>query len=578
MFGFTYLEDNNQKYNIQDLSCKALKGKDYIACNNMINRFSQDKVFYDSEKYLVILDGVIINKNEILKSLKEDNWANSIIDLYNQKGETFFNLFRGSFSGIIKDKTLGKTIIFSDHIGSKILYYIKENDFFFVTSYMPNTYSFMKDNNIHYSMSHEGAYMLLCHGYMIDDVTICEQVKRIYPGHYLVLENNILHDKEFCKFNNKKTNVSIDEAVEIIDNYFSKACQNEFEKDCEYSYKHIASLSGGLDSRMTSLIADELGYKEQLNITFSQSGYWDETIPRQITEDYRHDWIFRNLDSGRWLLDYEDIINVTGGNVLYYGQAHGNSLLKLLNTNDYGILHTGQLGDVFVGRTYAGESYKEDFAPYKLEDRAYSTKYIDKLSNYKLKYEHENKELGVLYNRGFNGMNNGIVCIYNKLESYSPFLDVDFIKQSLQLPVIWNNKNLIYNSWIEKKHPNFLNYGWEALNGHRINEKKKKIFKYEYYKDEWYFLIREKILTLFGKQRGLPYIVEKHNMNPIAYYINHYDYIRSNLNKYIKENINYIQDMELRKDLNDLFKIGNGPEITQALTLIATNKLFFSLQ
>jgi len=443
---------------------------------------------------------------------------------------------------------------------------------------MPNTYSFMKDNNIHYSMSHEGAYMLLCHGYMIDDVTICEQVKRIYPGHYLVLENNILHDKEFCKFNNKKTNVSIDEAVEIIDNYFSKACQNEFEKDCEYSYKHIASLSGGLDSRMTSLIADELGYKEQLNITFSQSGYWDETIPRQITEDYRHDWIFRNLDSGRWLLDYEDIINVTGGNVLYYGQAHGNSLLKLLNTNDYGILHTGQLGDVFVGRTYAGESYKEDFAPYKLEDRAYSTKYIDKLSNYKLKYEHENKELGVLYNRGFNGMNNGIVCIYNKLESYSPFLDVDFIKQSLQLPVIWNNKNLIYNSWIEKKHPYFLNYGWEALNGHRINEKKKKIFKYEYYKDEWYFLIREKILTLFGKQRGLPYIVEKHNMNPIAYYINHYDYIRSNLSKYIKENINYIQDMELRKDLDNLFKIGNGPEITQALTLIATNKLFFSQQ
>lgn len=578
MFGFSYLESNTKKLQIKDPTQNKFEEKDYIACNNMIDKFLLDKIFFKSDKYLILLDGVIINKKEIQKHYHDENWINCIIKLYEQEGETFFNKLRGSFSGIIKDKAIKKTIIFSDQIGSKILYYIKENDFFFVTSYMPNTYSFMKDNNIHYSMSHEGAYMLLCHGYMIDDVTICEQVKRIYPGHYLVLENNILHDKEFCKFNNKKTNVSIDEAVEIIDNYFSKACQNEFEKDCEYSYKHIASLSGGLDSRMTSLIADELGYKEQLNITFSQSGYWDETIPRQITEDYRHDWIFRNLDSGRWLLDYEDIINVTGGNVLYYGQAHGNSLLKLLNTNDYGILHTGQLGDVFVGRTYAGESYKEDFAPYKLEDRAYSTKYIDKLSNYKLKYEHENKELGVLYNRGFNGMNNGIVCIYNELESYSPFLDVDFIKQSLQLPVIWNNKNLIYNSWIEKKHPNFLNYGWEALNGHRINEKKKKIFKYEYYKDEWYFLIREKILTLFGKQRGLPYIVEKHNMNPIAYYINHYDYIRSNLNKYIKENINYIQDMELRKDLDNLFKIGNGPEITQALTLIATNKLFFSLQ
>ena len=484
MFGFTYLEDNNQKYNIQDLSCKALKGKDYIACNNMINRFSQDKVFYDSEKYLVILDGVIINKNEILKSLKEDNWVNSIIDLYNQKGETFFNLFRGSFSGIIKDKTLGKTIIFSDHIGSKILYYIKQKDVFYVTSFMPNTYSFMKDNRINYSMSTEGAYMLLCHGYMLDDFTICEQVKRIYPGHYLVLENDILYDKEYCKFSNKAINVSIDEAVEIIDDSFTKACKKEYDKDCEYSYKHIASLSGGLDSRMTSLVAHELGYKEQLNITFSQSGYWDETIPRQITEDYNHDWIFKNLDSGRWLLDFEDIINTTGGNVLYFGQAHGNSIFKLLDITPYGILHTGQLGDVFVGRTYAGEPDNEDFAPYKLEDRAYSLKFTDRLLNYKLKYEHENREIGVLYNRGFNGMNNGLVCLYNKIETYSPFLDFDFIQNTLSLPVIWNNKNLIYNTWIEKKHPNLLKYGWEALDGHRINEKKKKIFGQERYKEE----------------------------------------------------------------------------------------------
>jgi len=576
MFGFTYLEDNNQKYNIQDLSCKALKGKDYIACNNMINRFSQDKVFYDSEKYLVILDGVIINKNEILKSLKEDNWANSIIDLYNQKGETFFNLFRGSFSGIIKDKTLGKTIIFSDHIGSKILYYIKQKDVFYVTSFMPNTYSFMKDNRINYSMSTEGAYMLLCHGYMLDDFTICEQVKRIYPGHYLVLENDILYDKEYCKFSNKAINVSIDEAVEIIDDSFTKACKKEYDKDCEYSYKHIASLSGGLDSRMTSLVAHELGYKEQLNITFSQSGYWDETIPRQITEDYRHDWIFRNLDSGRWLLDFEDIINTTGGNVLYFGQAHGNSIFKLLDITPYGILHTGQLGDVFVGRTYAGEPDNEDFAPYKLEDRAYSLKFTDRLLNYKLKYEHENREIGVLYNRGFNGMNNGLVCLYNKIETYSPFLDFDFIQNTLSLPVIWNNKNLIYNTWIEKKHPNLLKYGWEALDGHRINEKKKKIFGQERYKDEWEFVIREKILTLFGKQRGLPYIWEKHHMNPITYYINHYDYVSSSLNHYFEENLNLISDYKLRNDLESLFSSGTGIEKTQAITLIATNKLFFS--
>jgi len=276
------------------------------------------------------------------------------------------------------------------------------------------------------------------------------------------------------------------------------------------------------------------------------------------------------------LLDFEDIINTTGGNVLYFGQAHGNSIFKLLDITPYGILHTGQLGDVFVGRTYAGEPDNEDFAPYKLEDRAYSLKFTDRLLNYKLKYEHENREIGVLYNRGFNGMNNGLVCLYNKIETYSPFLDFDFIQNTLSLPVIWNNKNLIYNTWIEKKHPNLLKYGWEALDGHRINEKKKKIFGQERYKDEWEFVIREKILTLFGKQRGLPYIWEKHHMNPITYYINHYDYVSSSLNHYFEENLNLISDYKLRNDLESLFSSGTGIEKTQAITLIATNKLFFS--
>lgn len=576
MFGFSFLKNRNKRYLINHKSQETFHGEDFVACNCMIKKFVQDKVFFKSNRYLIILDGVIINKKEILKLYKEENWTNCIIKLYEQEGETFFDKLRGSFSGILKDNNIDKTIIFSDHIGSKIIYYIKDKEFFFATSFMPNAYSFMKDNNIHYSMSHEGAYMLLNNGYMLDDITICEQVKRIYPGHYLVLENNFLHDKEFCKINNNNINISIDDAVEIIDHYFVKACKDEFEKDLEYSYEHIASLSGGLDSRMTSLIADELGYKKQLNITFSQSGYWDETIPRQITEDYNHDWIFKNLDSGRWLLDFEEVINTTGGNVLYFGQAHGNSLFRLLDVTPYGILHTGQLGDVFVGRTYAGESDNGGFAPYILTDRAYSIRFIDRISNYRLKYEHDNHEIGVLYNRGFNGMNNGLVCIYNKLETYSPFLDVDFIKNSLSLPVIWNNKNIIYNTWIEKKHPNLLRYGWEALDGHQINEKKKKIFGQERYKDEWKFIIREKILTLFKKQRGLPYILEKHHMNPIAYYIDNYNYVSSTLNHYVKENIDLISDKELRNDLETLFNTGRGTEKTQAITLIATNKLFFS--
>ena len=73
----------------------------------------------------------------------------------------------------------------------------------------------------------------------------------------------------------------------------------------EYGYNHICSLSGGLDSRMTAIVAHEMGYDQQLNITFSQSDYLDETIAKQIASDYGHNWMFKSLDNGIFLFDID---------------------------------------------------------------------------------------------------------------------------------------------------------------------------------------------------------------------------------------------------------------------------------
>ena len=576
MFGFSYIESNNKKYHFPEESYQTVSGIDFIARNQLIDKFADDKVFFDNDNYLIILDGVVINKKKLLAEARENNWADYIRCSYETKGETFFDEFRGSFSGVVKDKLKQKTIIFSDHIGTKFLYYIKQDDFFYVTSFMPNTYHFMKENGIDYKMSREGAYMLLTFGYMIEDNTICDKVKKLFPGHYITIQNGNIQEKEFCHISNKKENISVDDAVELIDSHFRRACKDEFEKDDEYSYEHFVNLSGGLDSRMTSLVADDLGFKKQMNVTFSQSGYWDEIIPQQITEDYKHDWIFKNLDSGLWLLDFEEVIKRTGGNVLYHGQAHGRSLMNNLNTSSYGIDHTGQLGDVFVGRTYAGKPINHDFDEYKMTDGAYSRKLTYRLQDYNLKYEYENREIGVLYNRGFNGINNGIVPLYEFIETFSPFLDIDFIKSSLKIPVCWENKNLVYEKWIEKKYPDFLKYGWEKLQGHRINEKKIELFGRKFYKDEFAVLLKKKFLKMFSANKSQQQTPNKNNMNPIAYYIKTNPYVNNILYNYVDKNIDIIQDSELREDLKMLLCSDNGFEITQAITLIATSKLFFS--
>ncbi len=57
----------------------------------------------------------------------------------------------------------------------------------------------------------------------------------------------------------------------------------EFDKDIEYGYKHLVSLSGGLDSRMTTYVANDLGYGDSIvNLTFSKTNYVDEQTAKDI--------------------------------------------------------------------------------------------------------------------------------------------------------------------------------------------------------------------------------------------------------------------------------------------------------
>ncbi|PEN17505.1 asparagine synthase, partial [Bacillus wiedmannii] len=93
----------------------------------------------------------------------------------------------------------------------------------------------------------------------------------------------IVEVHRYFNLNNTPREDKSEEAIiEEMDSLFREAIRLQFEKDREYGYKHIASLSGGLDSRMVNFVAHDLGYKDILNYTFSQSNYLDEKIAKDI--------------------------------------------------------------------------------------------------------------------------------------------------------------------------------------------------------------------------------------------------------------------------------------------------------
>ena len=81
-----------------------------------------------------------------------------------------------------------------------------------------------------------------------------------------------------------------------MDILFRAAIKKAFERDASKKKTSLVSLSGGLDSRMTSWVANEMGYTNQLNLCFAQQNSLDHTIAQKIGRDLEHKWHFMPLD------------------------------------------------------------------------------------------------------------------------------------------------------------------------------------------------------------------------------------------------------------------------------------------
>ncbi len=568
MAGFKLIIENllNDRGVIQEVNCSDY----YHIAPNFIAKFQEDKLFIDNADYLIVLDGVILNKKELIHKYKIDSWYEVLLSMYLEMGNEFFQHLRGSFSGVLLDKKKNKWIIFTDHLGTKFLYYAKSKNALICSSNIKDIYDYYKSNNIGYNLSVENAYLLLTYGFMIENRTLCEEILKVQPGCYLIIEDGNLKEQNFWMLDNSpEMGLSENDAIELIDSAFDKAVSLQFSKDLEHQYKHIVALSGGLDSRMVTFAADKLGYKDQLNFTFSHGGYLDETIAKQIAAALKHEWIFKSLSDGQWLREVDEVNLQTGGNVIYAGLAHGLSLYKFLNFDKLGLIHSGQLGDVVIGSFLSNDNQWGSKFNFVEGRGAYSRGLLGRLHDLKFMNTYDNLEQAIFYSRGLAGANNGLAITYNFSETYSPFFDIDFLTSVMKIPVSLRIGHNIYKKWIVQKYPAADHYIWEKTKmkvSNPLYEKLKFNFKG---KDISIFQLPELI------QRHLFNISSNKNMNPIGYYLSRNNDLREYLDGFYQY-VELIEDKQLREDVLHIRNNGNPLEKLQAVTLLSALKLFFS--
>ncbi|MFG6380227.1 MAG: asparagine synthase C-terminal domain-containing protein [Lachnospiraceae bacterium] len=468
MAGFfvsNFVKEINYDFVNNSVTCikKEIETEKYIVKQYTSSKFLDDKVFLQNkEGDIYIIEGYILNKKDLIYRFKGETWINALENMKLQKKDYFMD-FRGSFSGASYCLKDDEWIFYTNHLGDCQVFYWNQDDKFIVTSDMNWMVDALKSKGMVYTLNKKAAMSIMSYGWVEGDETIIAEVKKILPGHCIKIKN-ILSVYQYHRFvNTKFTSQSEDEIIEEIDKKFCHAVKLEYEKDREYGYKHIATLSGGLDSRMNVWVAKEMGYDPITAITFGQSRGEDISISNQIATKLRIPHFIKNLDDADFFNNIPNAVKDTFGLIAVAGTIHGDSMLQCLDLSKFGIIHTGQAGDAILG-----SRWKCHIKPSSLVGSDSNIALIPYNRNW------ENEELYFFYERVMH-WTLGIHCKQYEQSMYaSPFIQVDFMEYCLSIPLRYRYEHYIYKKWILKKHPKAADFNWENLGG-KISDSKRII-------------------------------------------------------------------------------------------------------
>lgn len=527
--------------------------------SRLLNKFPKDQVFLEEETQISFLDGFVHNRNAIMGKDERD-WQHSFAQAMRSDARKCLQTLRGGFCGYLFNKLTSELTVYTDQVSVKTVYYYANGNRWIVSNHIPYMIAVLKANEVAYHLNETAAKYMLSYGYMLDHSTFVEEIHRLLPGQLVHIRDGRAETEDYYRICDQEGQMSEEEAVERIDSAFREAVRREFDKDREYGYRHLVDLSGGLDSRMVSWVAHDMGYTDQLNVTYSRSEYLDEKISARIAGYLGHEYLFKSLDDVGWLYDIDEIVAKNNGAALYTGITGGERLLQTLDTGQFGIEHTGMIGDAVLSSFYQEKDL--NYGKPRLGFHRYSERLSYEFSD-DVAAPYPCQEMFAVYTRGILGAQSSYIIRQHYVETASPFMDVDFLNTVFSIPFDFRKRHHIYLKWIAHKYPRAASFGWEKWGGVKPRE------------DHLFFrkvktaqrLIWQAVCKALKRQSS-------DNMNPLDYWYQKNPGVQKYFREYYDGNRDRIAG-GLAKDISLMFEEGNVIEKSMALTVLAVRKAYF---
>lgn len=524
-------------------------------------KFANDRKIWESENQFVLIDGVVLNSRE---DMLANMYGCSAIDcIY-----PVCSLLRGPFTGIHVENSTGRMAFFGNQTGDTTVFYYNKDKITVAATDINILIQFLKDFGEDLTFDTEAAKQMLSLGYLVDGHTFINEIKRTLPGEMIEICDGGVRHVQYHQFSNiDELDVSLEEAIEIVDKGFRAAVDRCFKKDKEYGYsQHLADMSGGLDSRMVNCVAKELGYRDITNISFAKNGSVEQQYSFNAAMSLGNEFIFKCLDDLHFIFDIDETLRMNNGLAVYIGITGGKKLLSDINMDQFGLEHTGMIGDVVIGSFEKNTNLHIPVASENIKNIFYNknSSYIPNKA-----FSYPNYEMYAMYYRGFQSAVTSHYIRRKYTEAVSPFLDVDFLQLCLSIPIKYRANHKLYFAWIQTKYPQMLDIPTTHPNpndknvynlakkvlGSKTTEIKKMLRKF----------------GLFGMTR------DKKKMYAFDYWYDDREDIKRFMDGYFTDNIGLVCDYpEVFEKLNDTYTNYGAMNKFMALTVLGAYKLYFS--
>ena len=305
----------------------------------------------ENKRYILVFNGEIYNYKSFYSeikakgvTIKTGSDTEVLMLLFELYGMKFLNRLHGMFAFAIWDTVDKNLILARDRMGVKPLYYA----FYQNAIYFASEQKALFTAGIPLEISENGLDEYFFNRFVAGENTLYNRVKKLLPGHYMVLENNGY--TTFKKWWNLKSEIENYSLIKNPKEWFEEIFFDSVKLRMVSDVPVGVLLSGGLDSCsiLSSLYHQDFKNINTFNIGFGEEEHNESYLAKKITEEYHYNFSTTQLDNESL---YQNLLESTyyqDEPIMHMNEPHLLSVSKMAKPK-VKVLLSGEGADELMG-------------------------------------------------------------------------------------------------------------------------------------------------------------------------------------------------------------------------------------